>query len=260
MNKYLILLLLSWYFCCTGCVTSAYLQSPMHANTNLYKSVPLHSDSIRSATYAGGTFAIGSANDGLSDNAFNFSASIHQAHNFSIFQGYYGLTGAGGTYFLGNGSGRYTGGKFFAYWEASGGLNVAIPLNNVELRVGSELSYAREYGDYLKYRKNLSDSTVNINYSNNHHLTLGAFVDLLIKMRNGNVMGFKVSPGINLYHYKLTESAYFDADRRSYKRRGYYFMHCFHYQRGKVTSFVQIQHGFYAFSGQAGVNIRLGRE
>ncbi|HTB99276.1 MAG TPA: hypothetical protein VK705_01195, partial [Ferruginibacter sp.] len=53
----------------TSCTTPHYYASPLNNTSQYYHSIPLQSDSVKSATYINGIVTLGSAESGL-DNVY----------------------------------------------------------------------------------------------------------------------------------------------------------------------------------------------
>jgi len=74
--------------------------SPVNSITNTYHTIPLKSDSLKSAVYASLLFSTGSANDKGWDWIRAGQASIYRSHNLDKCQAYYGANISLGNYYL----------------------------------------------------------------------------------------------------------------------------------------------------------------
>lgn len=250
----------------SSCAQYAYYQSPFQCNTASYKTMPLYSDSIRSAVYANATFTGGGANNNYRDGIGGGMASIYRTHTARYLQAFYGLTGALGNYQVKPYAGKLNnknidtiainnnaGNKFFGGWGATGGLNLNIPFRENELRIGTELSWQQEFGKLLSFRKNLPDSAANLIDASKNYATIAFTGDLVFHLPKG-ALGFKIAMVRSL---KLLHG--FDNQRLPYSVSPSYVSQTFHVTINKVTGFYQMNFGNYAMSFQLGLNYRLHR-
>jgi hypothetical protein len=148
--------------------------SPFNGNNNAYHSIPLKSDSIRSAFFAHASFSAGSANYTSNsstsasaykngDDLYSFEFNIYRTHNAGVLELYYG-----GHFALGNYSvnkfdsvlndptvnyqniNQYAGKKSFGGYGLDAGTDIIVPIyGGSEWRVlGFEFSLTREFGQY----------------------------------------------------------------------------------------------------------------
>jgi hypothetical protein len=247
-----------------SCIEQAYL-SPFNANSNPYHAIPLQSDSIRGATYISSVFTIGAANQDWLDNVFAFRLGLHRSHTFGNFHLYYGGNVAAGIYNISssnfddltmNGAqvNQYAGSKFFGGYGFNGGFNVLLPIHNGgEWRViGLEGSAQNEFGDYMNFRKNLSDSVASIITKNNWTGTVGVTSEIITKRRSGTEFGYKLGIGTGLNTLKNYYSHYTEVP--------IYVSNTLHFTKDNFTAFWQINLGSYAGSFQMGINYRFGKK
>jgi len=258
-------------FLLSSCTRYAYYQSPLQANTQGYKAIPLHQEGVASATYASGGFTAGGANELLSDGVWAFLGGLHRSHNFGHFQAYYGLTGSLGSYTVKevtqsesnvyfnrnlNDSliSQLAGHKFFGTWGANAGINLVLPFDNGgEWRaVGGEVSWNNEFGDYLRFRQKLPDTAANLIDRNRQYFTLSLTTDLILPIKDGSV-GFKFSFSgsprtFNGYNKNRIPTTYSPA----------YFSQTYHVTKNMVTGYLQLNTGTKAMNIQLGANVRLG--
>ena len=108
-----LLIIISLFFVsCAPQTQPAYFLSPMDVNANYYHAIPLKSDSLKSAIYTNAVFTVGSSNK-LEDYLYAFHGGIYRAHNFGIFQAYYGA---------GLGFGSYHASEYYRIKYRGGGL------------------------------------------------------------------------------------------------------------------------------------------
>ncbi|RZS65030.1 hypothetical protein EV199_5784 [Pseudobacter ginsenosidimutans] len=246
----------------TGCVSESYFQSPMHSNNSSYKTIPMHSDSIGSATYIGGNFFPGFANHRLRDTYFGGNASLFRSHNFGNFQGYYGLNATVGQYRVNynkdiDGDLQTSpyfkqGDHFFGAVGGTGGINVVSPFRKGEWRVlGAELSYQQEFGDYYKFRNKLPDSAVRYVDKRDHYFTWGLNTEILGDVGKSWLLGYKAAYIMNLHTLRSYQSGN--------RLHPAYFSQTIHLSHLNTTGYVQMNAGTRVLSLHFGVNYRLGR-
>src|ERR1043166_1024500 len=151
-------------YCCSSCIhQKAYFASAVNAMNNPYRTIPLQSDSMRSAFYVSAVFSDAATNDWGHDYSYAFQTNFSASHNFKNVQAYYGAGFMMGEYKLNTyypeGSdpsvdapilNNYAGKISFGAIGFNGGMDVVIPLRGGgEWRViGLETSVYREFGDY----------------------------------------------------------------------------------------------------------------
>jgi hypothetical protein len=275
MKKIILFCLLVFVVFFSSCIPETqptYYLSPMDVNANYYHAIPLKSDSLKSAVYTSFAFTGGGSNKRLMDGLYAFHGGIHRAHNFGIFQAYYGAGIALGSYQVKdyyrvdypgyNYGGPYyadtvfhlpASNNFFGAYGFNGGVNVAIssPRGYGELRIGMETSLQNEFGKYLSLRKSLPDSSIDINATNSLTKTIGGYLEFLgKKRRHGTTIGYKISAGGSFISPRT-----YTGDQS--EKGPFYFSNTFHISRGKVTGFCQFNFGNYTTTFQTGVNYRL---
>jgi hypothetical protein len=276
MRSSLLLCLLVFLIFLTSCrVNYGYFQSPFQTNTSSYKTIPLHSDSARSAIYASGVFTIGSANDRWRDGMGGFLGSVYRSHTSRYVQGYYGLTGMIGGYHIKSYGipdplagitydqnknldesliDSMAGSKIWGGMGITGGIDFSLPYNRNEWRIlVLEGSWQQEFGRYLDFRKNIPDTAANLIDHRKHYFTISVGTEVVVHTRKGQV-GYKmavISSTRNLYG--------FNKDRLPFTRTPGYWSQTFHLSVNKVTGFTQLNFGTYAMSWQLGFSYLLGR-
>lgn len=252
-----------------GCSSTSYYQSPLHANTNGYKSIPLQRDSTSNAIYGTAMISGGAANDNLRDGLRGFTVELHRAHNLGRFQAYYGITGTTGRYRVDsthNEKGGYfnraldtalinsnTGSKRFSSLGGFAAVNYVLPTSFGEWRVaGVELAWQREFGDYLKFRRMLPDTASNMIDKRKSFFTVGVSTDVLFATNNGSFglkFAFITNPtGVNGY----------DVDRNVYQYTSSHFASTIHAEFNRFNAFTQLNIGDHAvtFIGGGGYRLR----
>lgn len=267
---------LCYLFLCLAvgsCITPrSYIMSPMDINSSPYQSLPSTVDSQKAATYASFAFNGGGSNQTLRDGVFGIRAGISRSYQFGSFQAYYGGGINLGNYSMADGyayrdyrplngmndtSYHYlSSNKFFGSYRVGGGMNLVIPFGNGrgEWRIiGFETSYQREFGDYVRYRKQLPDSVADLVASYNQIFTLGGTTELVGISRHGTEIGYKVAVGAVLF-----PAGTYRGEDKGFKP--YYMSHALHLTKRKVTGFVQFNIGAHAASFQFGMNYNLSRK
>ncbi|RYG04817.1 MAG: hypothetical protein EOO02_05235 [Chitinophagaceae bacterium] len=253
----------------TSCFPSQYYLSPFHANNQPYKAMPLRSDSVKSAVYAGGALNLGLANDLYRDKNFGLQGNIHRAHQFNWLSLYYGANIAGGDYIVdpayyysgyrsvrGDQKPIVPGNKFYGSAGISGGASLVIPFSSTgsEWRVlGVESNLQSEFGSYYQFRKNLPDTLVTATWKQPYYHTIGFTTNPMRKRRrNGEVVGCKF--GVYFSPQPFRNSPF------SYNRRTpIYFSGQLHFSNKNTVAFLQLNLGDFAGNIQVGVTSKLGK-
>jgi len=238
---------------------SSYFLSPLNSTSQTYHTMPLHSDSVKSAIYANGIVTLGVANQKGRDNIYSFNATINRSHNLGSFQAFYGVDFIAGDYVIQKFSNTDITipptDNFFDAIGFNGGINLVVPFGKrgSEWRIiGVETSLQNEFGDYLKYRKAIADTTEGLDQTSNFTTTVGGYSEIIWKTKDNDQVGYKISCGTvvapgNTYYGSASHN------------NPTYFLNTFHVTRKNVTAFGQIDIGTYTTSVQFGVNYRIGR-
>lgn len=265
--------------CLSSCsIPYAYFQSPLHGNTAAYRSIPLKSDTVKSATYVSGAFIAGGANQHLRDGLIGFVGSIYQSHQFGYFDVYYGLTTTLGSYSIAKyDTSNYRsvglfappynnnldpktinslgGNKFFGGAGAIGGVSAIMPFERGgEWRIIQvEGNWQSEFGNYLQFRTKLPDTAANIIYRGKNYLTISIGTDFVFKTRSGS-FGFKNAV------VTATSSETDHYSREIYhSRTPAYFSQTFHLTAKRITGFYQLNYGNHSFGMLTGINYKLSK-
>jgi hypothetical protein len=276
----ILLILPAWALFLPGCTVvrqQAYYVSPFNGNTGNYQTIPLQTDSIRQAFYAGASFLTGSANTRGKDHFNAFHTSISRSQNTGILQAYYGVDLTLGSYFMGRWDSvpanffapsyapplnysllnQYTGNHFFGGTGFNGGLNLVIPLEMREWRIiGVETSLRHEFGNYLRFRQKLPDSAATLDAKSSFFGAAGITSELIGKTRNGQ-FGVKCAYGWVLGSEYQNLQIYDNTTDRFLSYR--YFNFTFHYTYTRYTGFVQLNTAAKATALHLGFNYRLTR-
>lgn len=250
-----------------SCAQYAYYQSPFQSNTASYKSMPLYSDSIRNATYAHAAFTTGGANSKLRDELNGGIASVYRTHTTKHIQAFYGITGMVGNYHIRPYEGdvhnrnldtfsinKNAGAKLWGGWGATGGISLNLPFDKHEFRLGTELTWQHEFGQFVDFRKQLPGSAANLIDTRSNHITAAISTDLVFHINDGAI-GFKF-----LLARPLHRLYGFNENRAPYDKIPAYFAATFHLTFGHVTGFMQGNFGTYSSTFQMGLNYRLSRK
>jgi hypothetical protein len=278
------LILVFFIFSLTACIPQrAYYLSPGNANSEPYHPMRLASDSIPSAVYMNLVYTIGSANQLGTDQVSMGHFSIHRSNHFGIFQAYYGTDISLGAYKVGNfENSHYRNapewlqqplpydtiyhvpgkGEFVGSYGISGGINIVKKLPRGEWRaLGFETSIQKEFGNYLRFRKNLPDSAANIIFRKPITVTMGLYTDCIWQNRHKVIFGFKFSGGMIINSGRDYTKKETDPDFPANNIFPItYFSITYHMTRDRVTGFIQFNFGTYADSFQVGFSYRLGKK
>lgn len=256
-------------FSCIG--RQAYYVSPLNGVTASYHSVPMHNDSMKSASYVNATFVTGGANEGLTDSKFALITDVSQSRNFGIFQAYYGAGLTIGSYklkpydSLGNNHtvnyriiNQHTGTYFFGSGGFDGGINVVVPGRGSEWRAfGIETSLRQEFGEYGKVRDAIPDSAATVVVRNRFFGTVGMYSDIIGKTATGSVgfkFGFGTVLGSNYNNFNFTDS-YFASNPPLFG----YSLFVVHVTINKWTGYMQGEFAKKAASFMLGANYKIGK-
>jgi hypothetical protein len=243
----------------------------MDINANTYHTLPMVQDSQKAATYARLAFNAGSSNQEWRDQVLGGGLTVYRAYHFGHFQAYYGGDLSLGNYQVHNsyllGNGVFNGGndttyhlvssnRFYGFYGLGGGVNLVIPFRSGrgEWRaIGLETAYHREFGDYLSFRKQLPESSVDILETYTEAFRLGATTEIVTRSGRGTEFGYKFTLGTI-----LNTNGFYRSDR--YESRPYYVSNAFHITKQKVTGFMQFNIGLHSGSFQFGVNYNLSKK
>lgn len=220
MKKNQALLAILLIFGLSSCTLQSYFQHPMYAQSQTYKALPHLSDSIRAATYVGGTAYGALTNGDLLDDITGFTGTLHRGHRFGALQAFYGINGTVGKYRVGtasdenywnsnpNRNGRLidslSGDKFIGSWGFTGGLNLVVPLGpDWEWRaLGLEYNFQQEWSNgYYDFRKVLQPEDVKLVDQHRSLSTLGFTTEFTGGKQTK--FGYKVYLGFPLRRYRL---------------------------------------------------------
>jgi hypothetical protein len=280
INLHRFYLILSLPYLLTACTTNlkTFYSSPFNGNTGDYQTIPLASDSVKSATYASIALWSGSANTEGHDYFNAFHMAVSRSHNLGAIQAWYGLGVTWGTFNLGrwydpgnpaNNALIYIGpntvrdagylnsiaGSYYFGGESfSGGMNTVMPFQGGEWRfIGLETSLNHEIGNYVTVRKNMPDSAAALNVRSDFFGTLGLTTELVRKNKTGQ-FGWKWAAG-----YALGNNYQFlNIDENGKHTSGYsYFDFTFHWTYLRYTGFMQVNSATKAKAFHLGFNFRL---
>jgi hypothetical protein len=255
----------------------AYLLSPQNASSNPYQAIPMKSDSLKSAVYAGVSFFNGSANDRGADHVYGFQGSLHRSNNFGIFQAYYGGNFTLGSYQVTDYYNYPMGygypdpndtvthilgsGNFFGSYGVSGGINiVTIHQHLTEYRhsewraLGLETSLQKEFGNYANWPDKLPDSAANVIFRKHFSAYIGLYTEWLWTNKHRTEFGIKMAGGMDLNP---------GSNYSNYHAASILPLYCFsvayHFTKYRFTGFMQGNFGTYASNFQIGLSYRLSK-
>lgn len=263
-------LLFSILLCClffTSCIQKAYYQGPMVGSTSVYHTMPVASDSQKSATYANAAIGLGGMNERLRDDVFSFQSGFSRSHVLNSWRLNYGASVAVGTYHVDASAPLYpdtvsriknTGTKFFGTYGGYASVSAATPLGRRgEWRyIGLEGNLFNEFGSYYTFRKDIPDSAANTIDKKRYMGSLGISTEFVFKRRSQNKFGMKFILGSYLRSLN-----YFNRDSTYYYTHSHdnllYFSAIYHATIKKSTAFVQLNFATHTANFQFGFNYRL---
>ena len=241
--------------------------------TSPYRTVPLHDDSVKAASYLNLQLFTGEANQQGRDRKVAASLDFSRSHNFGVFQAYYGLGFTAGNYHaVGTdsaltASGLYYGSLsprranyFFGGAGADVGANVVAPFNGGEWRIfGVEASVRQEFGDYVRARKAVPDSQGAVVIPDKFFGSSGVYSELVLDAGGGSLVGLRMSTGRAFGSKYRNLDVSVDTAFGSAIIRFNYFNVNLHYTHERFTTYVQFGTAGKSDHVLAGVNYRLGR-
>ena len=269
IQSFFFLIISLCFFSCIG--RQAYYVSPFNGITSPYHSVPMHTDSIKSASYVNAALSIGGANEGLSDTKFSFMTDFSRGQNFGILQCYYGGGLTIGSYKLkpydsiGNNKtvdyriiNKNTGTYFFGGGGIDAGINFVTGSGGSEWRVfGIEGSLRNEFGRYQDVRDRIPDSAATIVIRNRLFGTAGIFTEVTgrsERTETGAKLGLGTVVGNNYHNFNFKDS-YFDQTSIFF---GYLSL-TVHVTSNRWTGYFQSTFAKKAANASIGMNYRLSK-
>lgn len=209
--KFLLLLCSTILF--SSCYYQGYFQSPFHAVTHSYKTVPMGSEQKKNSQYAGGGFFTGGTNYQLRDlvnGAWGqYYSSFQPSENIQMYMGANGLlgsyrintfdTGFSGVNLDVDFINRNAGTKFFTGLGACGGFYFVLPFaKNSEWRILElETSLMHEFGSYKTFRKTLPIGAASIIDRSSNFGSVSFGTEIVSKLKEGNI-SYKTNVSIKL--------------------------------------------------------------
>jgi hypothetical protein len=257
------------FFSCIG--RQAYYVSPFNGITNPYHTIPMHKDSLKSASYLNSVISIGGANEGLTDPVYSFTENVSRSHNFGMFQAYYGAGLTVGSYkikpydSLGNNStvnyiiiNQNKGNYFFGGGGFDGGIDFVTGSEKFEWRaLGAEISLRQEFGNYVHARNKIPDSAATVVIRNRFFGTVGLFTEVVGRGRNtetGCKLGWGTVIGSDYHNFQFTDSYFADNPPRF----GYFTLNV-HTTANKWTGYIQGNFAKKASAFLIGMNYRISK-
>lgn len=256
-----------------SCFRQAYYVSPFNGMTAPYRTIPLHTDSMKAASYLNLQLFTGESNQQGRDRKQAVSLDFSRSHNFGVFQAYYGLGFTAGNYHAvgmdtaTTGFGLYYGSLspkrsnyFFGGAGADAGANVVAPFNGGEWRIfGVEASVRQEFGDYVGARKAVPDSHGAVVIPDKFFGSSGVYSEVLVDAGSGSFVGLRLSEGRAFGHKYHNLDVSRDTAFGNASVRFNYFNLNLHYTHERFTAYVQFGTAGKSDHVLAGVNYRLGR-
>jgi hypothetical protein len=253
----------------SSCYERAFFQSPLQGNSAVYRTVPVASDSVKSATYVSGALSIGGMNQRWRDGVYKLQMGLHRGHVVNNVRLNYGASLALGSYrvkpyfdYRANytDSGRGARGYFFGAYGVYGGISVASKLGRRgEWRfIGLDASLFNEFGDYASFRKNLPDSAASQIDRKRYFGSLGLNTELIFKFKSQHKFGIKIAAGSFLRRLQYNNAP---GSSITYYYDTYddllYFSNTYHFTVERATTWFQFNLATHAAHFQLGLNYRL---
>lgn len=253
-----------------SCTAPAYYMSPFNINATYYHAGPLHTDSVKTVSYATGVFTYGGSNDGWRDKVLMLQGDAGQVRNFGSFGASYGAGLSLGNYHVSAYKRTYdpftnrgsdfsipSSSPFFSSYGFNGSFHYAIPYKRrySECRIGIETSAQHESGNYLSFRKSLPDSAIDILETARWTKLLGGYLDFTRKW-HGKVTGYKLAIGGSF----VAKGKTYLGGYADFQDAPWYISQTVHFTNGPATYFWQLNLGLHAGSLQFGVNYQLGAQ
>lgn len=182
--------------------STRYLTHPLFQSDMQYMNKPMSTDSVRHATYAFGTLALATGDKDFTTSSASGILNFYQSYTFKQpnISLSYGVIGAAGSYEQAEINNQP---KFSKSFQSIGGNFSAafyLPRKQVDWRViGVDLVYNKEFGDYARLRKNLTNRGYYDFISPTGLFTYGIFTEVAVKPSDKVSLMFKVgfnnSPG-----------------------------------------------------------------
>jgi hypothetical protein len=194
--------------------------SPLNVANQPYIALPTFKDSIKAATYCYTSIYSGLANDQKSDEVLLINLGVYRTKKLNNFQFYYGANFGFGSYKLRPLDSENT--NYFKYnpilfstlensFSAIGllaGINYTIKSDIADWRIfGLEFTTNNEFGNYLKFRESLQDSSTTFVSKSSNFTTLGANTEVILHNKNVNI-GAKLSVGMPLGNDYINPKVY----------------------------------------------------
>lgn len=256
-------------FSCIG--RQAYYVSPFNGITNPYHTIPMHQDSVKSATYFNSAISVGGTNEGKTDPVYSLTTNISRSNNFSIFQAHYGAGLTIGSYKMksydstGNNNtvnysviNQHAGNYFFGGGGFDGGINFVTGSENFEWRIiGAETSLRQEFGNYVHVRNHIPDSAATVVVRNRFFGTVGLFTEIVTKghtSQTGFKLGWGTVTGSDYHNFNFTDS-YFASNPPRFD----YFLFNVNTTTNRWTAYLQGNFAKKATSCFVGMNYRISK-
>ena len=271
MNRWILIINV---FILTSCAHENYFLNPFHSNSNYYHSLPLRSDSTKSANYLHAGFSIAGA-DLARDNVFTFNSEYYRTHTFGLFEAYYGADFSLGYYevmkrqpFISYTSdstiiktiNARSGKKFFGGYGANAGIAFVLPFGRGEWRIlGIESAIRNEFGEYIKFRKGLPDSIATANMNSTFFPTIGISTEFIGRGRKSSI-GYKIALGTSLKKENINYKSKYDYIYLGEEYPVYFSQTLSYTRKGKWCVYYQLNFASYTILAQTGFIYQLGNK
>jgi hypothetical protein len=238
----------------------AYYVNPLNGEMPVYKPNLVREDSVKSAAFVTGGISFGGANDDFNDQFTVVNAGISRSHLFNRIGLRYGANLLLGSYKVNKVDpdnhhstvdpdyiNKYARPYSFGSYGADGGIHYSAYSRVAEFHVlGAEFSMNKEFGHYLKFRKDLPVNVATHVDDDPVFGTVGIYSEVINRTQ-------KVKPGIKVGFGRAFNSGFngFDYDGNPKK---------IHYNYFSVTPFLSKNHWSGSIQlefGQIGSSLQL---
>lgn len=239
----------------TGCSNRIYLPPLLH-NDISYLPKPMATDTSKKAQYFAACVTFDQGSAGQNDNIFIGQLNYSMAHTFNFINIACGAYGYGGSYSNNTytpADGFYFSNKSFFGVGGRASANVFIPTGRVDLRIlGVELSYSKEFGDYLAYRQSVKDQPGFISDDRSALLTGGFTTEVIWH----GVKNYSTQYGFRFFIGKN-----FGAPQSSARNNisGYYPYET-SYTFSSISYFLKIKRYYMVLDGSSGLQLKVARQ
>jgi hypothetical protein len=171
----------------------------LHHSDIAYLPKPMSSDTVKSATYLSGALVVDNSpnlGDVLTSGQFNLSRANTYNH-FNLAYGAFGVLGSYQNSILTTNDPYYFKDKFFGAVGGRLSGNYFASHGHTDFRIiGFEAAYSHEFGDYIRFRREVTNKPTFYTDNRTDLVTLGLTSEVIFHSRNPhNQFGFRIFSG-----------------------------------------------------------------